>query len=196
MSYSTAELRQIDKSYLWHPFTQMQEWLGSEPLVIVGAEGNYLIDSDGNRYFDGVSSLWCNVHGHRNPAIDSAIRHQLDKVAHSTLLGLTSAPSIILAQRLASIAPSGLQRVFYSDAGATAVEIAIKMALQYWQLRGKPHKRCFVALEGGYHGDTLGALSVGYSETFHRFFPPLLKVYRLRPPYRFARCLEIGRAHV
>jgi len=171
-----------DRAHLWHPFTQMQEWLAAEPLVIAAADGNYLIDAAGRRYLDGVSSLWCNVHGHRRPEIDAAIRAQLERVAHTTLLGLASPPSAELAARLAAIAPPGLTRVFYSDAGATAVEIALKLALQYWRLRGEERPR-FVALIDGYHGDTLGAMSVGFSEPFHRFYTPLVPVTRVPAPY-------------
>src|SRR5438874_9125128 len=125
---TTAELRRLDKQYLWHPFTHMWSWLADEeqPLVITSAEGMYLIDSDGNRYLDGVSSLWCNVHGHRVPEIDAAIRAQLDKVAHTTMLGLANEPAILLAERLMRIVPKNLKKVFYSDAGATATEIAFK----------------------------------------------------------------------
>src|SRR6266481_3104745 len=146
-----------DRAHLWHPFTQMQEWLASDPLVVVAADGNYLIDTAGRRYLDGVSSLWCNVLGHRRPEIDAAIRAQLERVAHTTLLGLASPPSAELAARLAAVAPAGLTRVFYSDAGATAVEIALKLALQYWRLRGEERPR-FVALIDGYHGDALAEL--------------------------------------
>ncbi|TMA79675.1 MAG: adenosylmethionine--8-amino-7-oxononanoate transaminase [Deltaproteobacteria bacterium] len=160
----------------------MQDWLAAEPLVIAAADGNYLIDAAGRRYLDGVSSLWCNVHGHRRPEIDAAIRAQLERVAHTTLLGLASPPSAELAARLAAIAPPGLTRVFYSDAGATAVEIALKLALQYWRLRGEERSR-FVALIDGYHGDTLGAMSVGFSEPFHRFYTPLVPVTRVPAPY-------------
>ena len=175
-----------DRAHLWHPFTQMQEWLAAEPLVIAAADGNYLIDAAGRRYLDGVSSLWCNVHGHRRPEIDAAIRAQLERVAHTTLLGLASPPSAELAARLAAIAPPGLTRVFYSDAGATAVEIALKLALQYWRLRGEERPR-FVALIDGYHGDTLGAMSVGFSEPFHRFYTPLVPVTRVPAPYVMQR---------
>ncbi|MBI3770308.1 MAG: adenosylmethionine--8-amino-7-oxononanoate transaminase [Deltaproteobacteria bacterium] len=175
-----------DRAHLWHPFTQMQEWLAAEPLVIAAADGNYLIDAAGRRYLDGVSSLWCNVHGHRRPEIDAAIRAQLERVAHTTLLGLASPPSAELAARLVGIAPAGLTRVFYSDAGATAVEIALKLALQYWRLRGEDRPR-FVALVDGYHGDTLGAMSVGFSEPFHRFYTPLLPVARVPAPYVLER---------
>lgn len=184
MSPTRSQLAAWDHAYLWHPFTQMQEWLAEEPLIIVAGEGNYLIDADGRRYLDGVSSLWCNVHGHRRRELDAALRAQLDRIAHSTLLGLASEPSIILAQRLVEITPSSLTRVFYSDAGATAVEIALKMALQYWQLRGETQRTQYAALTEAYHGDTLGAVSVGYSETFHRFFKPLLfPCHKLNPPH-------------
>ena len=130
MSLSTQELRQLDKAHLWHPFTPMSLWQDSQPLVIVEAQGMHLIDSDGNRYLDGVSSLWCNVHGHRVPEIDEAIKAQLDKVAHTTMLGLASEPAILLAQRLMQVVPSNLKKIFYSDSGATATEIAFKLAVQ------------------------------------------------------------------
>ena len=183
---SRREIVALDHAHLWHPFTQMQEWLAADPLVIAAAEGNYLIDTEGRRYLDGVSSLWCNVHGHRHPAIDAAVRAQLDRVAHTTLLGLASPPAALVAARLAAIAPAGLTRIFYSDAGATAVEIALKLALQYWRLRGE-ERPGFVALEEAYHGDTLGAMSVGFSETFHRFYRPLLPVEHVPPPYALER---------
>jgi len=182
--------RQWDHAYLWHPFTPMREWLAEDPLVIERAEGNYLIDSDGQRYFDGVSSLWCNVHGHGRREIVEAIRAQLDAVAHSTLLGLTNVPATVLAKRLIEVAPPGLQRVFYSDSGATAVEIALKMAFEYWQLRGDSERTRFVSLAESYHGDTIGAMSVGYSEAFHRRYRPLLfPCLRIAPPhvYRYSR---------
>ena len=182
MTTAADQVVRWDRAHLWHPFTQMQEWLAAEPLVIAAADGNYLIDAAGRRYLDGVSSLWCNVHGHRRPEIDAAIRAQLERVAHTTLLGLASPPSAELAARLAAIAPPGLTRVFYSDAGATAVEIALKLALQYWRLRGEERPR-FVALIDGYHGDTLGAMSVGFSEPFHRFYTPLVPVTRVPAPY-------------
>lgn len=178
---------------LWHPFTQMQEWLGEEPLVIESGEGNSLIDDQGNRYLDGVSSLWCNVHGHRHPKIDGAIRDQLDKVAHSTMLGLTHPGAAELAERLVQITPSNLTRVFYSDAGATAVEIALKQAFQYFGLKGDTKRTKFLSLAEAYHGDTIGAMSVGYSEAFHRYHRPLLfDVVRTTPPqiFRWERGLD------
>ena len=181
-----AELAAWDHAYLWHPFTQMQDWLQEEPLIIAAGEGPYLIDVAGNRYLDGVSSLWCNVHGHRRPELDDALRAQAECIAHSTLLGLSSVPAIRLAKRLIEITPASLTRVFYSDAGATAVEIALKLAVQYWQLRGEAQRTQFAALTESYHGDTLGAVSVGYSQTFHRFFEPLLfPCHRLDPPHVF-----------
>src|SRR5438105_8804386 len=176
----SAELRQLDKQYLWHPFTHMQQWLADQagPLVITSAQGMYLLDSDGNRYFDGVSSLWCNVHGHRVSEIDAAVRAQLDRVAHSTMLGLANEPAILLAERLIKIAPRGLAKVFYSDAGATATEIAFKLAVQYWYNVGKREKCEFVGFSTAYHGDTVGAMSIGRTETFHRpYFPLLFKVH-------------------
>ncbi len=180
------ELAAWDHAHLWHPFTQMADWLAEEPLIIAAAEGSHLIDTHGKRYLDGVSSLWCNVHGHRRPELDAALRAQADRVAHSTLLGLGSVPSTVLAKRLVEIAPPSLTRVFYSDAGATAVEVALKMAFQYWQLRGDTRRTRFAALAEAYHGDTLGAVSVGYSETFHRFFKPLLfPRHALNPPHVF-----------
>lgn len=186
MSIDKQRLVRDDHAYLWHPFTQMRDWLGEEPLIIERGEGNYLIDVDGARYFDGVSSLWCNVHGHRHPDLDAALRRQIDQVAHSTLLGLSSVPAIELARQLIDLAPEGLTRVFYSDAGATAVEIALKLAFQYWQLRGESRRQRFVSLTEAYHGDTLGAVSVGYSEAFHRYFRPLLfEPYKLDPPHVF-----------
>ncbi len=185
-SLRPEELVAWDHAHLWHPFTQMREWLAEDPLIIASGEGAYLIDLSGRRYLDGVSSLWCNVHGHRHPDLDQALREQLQCVAHSTLLGLGSVPSIRLARGLVEIAPAGLTRVFYSDAGATAVEIALKMALQYWQLKGQTRRTGFVALAESYHGDTLGAVSVGYSEMFHRFFKPVVfPCHRVNPPHVF-----------
>ncbi|MGI8505666.1 MAG: aminotransferase class III-fold pyridoxal phosphate-dependent enzyme, partial [Solirubrobacteraceae bacterium] len=172
---TTAELVQSDRRHVWHPFTQQQGWSEEEPpLVIDRAEGTNLYDAEGNSYIDGVSSLWCNVHGHRHPAIDEAIRAQLDRVAHSTLLGLSHEPAIELAERLIAVAPAGLQRVFYSDSGSTAVEIALKMAFQWWAQREEPARTRFVYLENAYHGDTIGAVSVGGIDLFHSVYRPLL----------------------
>lgn len=168
---NTRELVELDRTVLWHPFTQMADW---NPLVIARGEGNYLFDHDGRKYLDGVSSLWCNVHGHHHPRLDRALRDQLEKLAHSTFLGLTHEPGIRLAAALLEVVPRCLKRVFYSDSGSTAVEIALKQSFQYWQLRGRKAKQKFLRLGDAYHGDTLGAVSVGGIELFHRIFGPLL----------------------
>ncbi|MEL7633925.1 adenosylmethionine--8-amino-7-oxononanoate transaminase [Sporomusa sphaeroides] len=169
---SPTELR--DKQYVWHPFTQMQDWVSRPQKVIAAASGIKLIDTEGNEYYDGVSSLWVNLHGHHKAEIDQAIIDQLGKVAHSTLLGLANIPAAELAEQLVAIAPHGLNKVFYSDDGSTAVEVALKMAFQYWQHKGKPGKQKFIALEQAYHGDTVGTVSVGGIDLFHRVFKPLL----------------------
>jgi adenosylmethionine-8-amino-7-oxononanoate aminotransferase len=166
-----TDLGRLDQQVMWHPFTQMAEW---EPLVITGGDGNYIVDSEGRRYLDGVSSLWCNVHGHRHPRLDQALRAQLERIAHSTFLGLTHEPGIRLGAALLEVAPPGLSRVFYSDSGSTAVEIALKQSFQYWPLRGRPSKQRFLRLGEAYHGDTLGAVGVGGIDLFHRIFGPLL----------------------
>lgn len=181
------ELARADKRYLWHPFTQMRDWIRDEPLIIEEARGSYLKDTKGNWYLDGVSSLWVNVHGHRKREIDQALTRQLNKVAHSTLLGLGNIPSIKLAKRLIDIAPKGLSRVFYSDNGSSAVEIALKMAYQYWQhLNIKKTK--FIHLENSYHGDTIGSVSVGGMDLFHKTYKKLLfGSYQADSPYCY-RC--------
>jgi adenosylmethionine-8-amino-7-oxononanoate aminotransferase len=165
-----------DRRYLWHPFTQQRGWEQEEPLIVQRAEGTDLIDVEGYRYIDGVSSLWCNVHGHRHPRIDEAVKAQLETVAHSTMLGLSHPPAIRLARKLVELAPPGLARVFYSDSGSTAAEIALKMAFQYWQQQGGEHKRKtrFVSLRDAYHGDTIGSVSVGGIDLFHSMYHPLL----------------------
>jgi len=186
----TVQLRRADKAHLWHPFTQMAEWVAGDPVIIAAGEREFLIDTEGNRYIDGVSSLWCNLHGHRRPEIDEAIRVQLGRIAHATLLGLGSPPAIQLAARLVRIAPQGLTRVFYSDSGATAVEIALKMAFQYWRQcpRPQPAKTKFVSLSLGYHGDTLGAVSVGGIDLFRGLYRPLLlETIQAPAPYCY-RC--------
>lgn len=163
-----------DKRVLWHPFTQAHEWNQGTPLVIERGDGNYLIDDHGRRYLDGVSSLWVTTHGHGHPAIVQAIADQATSLDHSTMLGLAHPRSIELAERLIGLAPSGLTRVFYSDSGSTAVEIALKQAFQYWALVGRPEKQRFIHLAESYHGDTLGAVGVGGMELFHRIFGPLI----------------------
>lgn len=180
------ELKESDHRFVWHPFTQMRTWMKSEPLIIERGEGNYLIDVTGRRYLDGVSSLWCNVHGHRKRELDDALKAQLEKIAHSTMLGLANVPAIDLARELVAIAPVGLSRVFYSDSGAEAVEVATRMAAQYWQLTGAPERTLFLTLTESYHGDTIGSVSLGYSEVFHRHVRPLLfPVLKVDPPHLF-----------
>lgn len=169
-----SEFERKDKQYVWHPFTQMKGWLESSQTVITDASGIKLTDTDGREYYDAVSSLWVNIHGHRRAEIDQAIMNQLGKVAHSTALGLANVPAAEYAEQLVKVAPEGLNKVFYSDDGSTAVEVAIKMAFQYWQHKGKPDKKRFVALEQAYHGDTVGTVSVGGIDLFHRVFKPLL----------------------
>ena len=173
---SNAELQRLDRRVMWHPFTQMAGWITEDFPVILSAEGCTLVDADGRRYIDGVSSLWCALHGHRVPEIDAAVREQLDRVAHSSLLGLGGEPSIRLAQSLLEVAPGDLSRVFYSDSGSTAVEVGLKMAFQYWRQReGSESRRTrFLCLQDSYHGDTLGSVSVSGIDLFHAIFQPLL----------------------
>ncbi len=186
---SRDQLVQWDREIVWHAFTQMSEY---EPLIIERASGCTLVDIDGREYLDATSSVWCNVHGHRHPRLDAALREQLDRVAHVTSLGSSNPTTIKLARRLVDIAPRGLTRVFFSDDGATAVEVALKMALQYWRQRSdpRPKKTTYLALGNAYHGDTLGSVSVGGVERFHAMFRPLLfdvlrapapDMYRLPP---------------
>lgn len=197
MNPSWQQLEQWDLDHVWHPFTPMQAYARERPLIIERAHGCMLVDQDGKEYIDGVSSMWCNVHGHRVAELDDAIRAQLDKVAHSTLLGLANEPSIRLARRLAELAPPGLTRVFFSDNGATAVEVALKMAFQYWKQcsQPRPDKTRFLALQGAYHGDTLGDVSVGDIGRFHNLFAPLLfPTIRSPSPYCYRCPLGLERA--
>jgi len=185
----TESLRQKDREIIWHPFTQMADWEKDAPLIIERGEGNTLIDTEGRRYFDGVSSLWVNLFGHRRREIDEAIRSQLERLAHSTFLGLSHLPAIELSERLLTAAPEGFSRVFYSDNGSTAMEIAIKMALQYWQQKGGgKKKRTFMTLTEAYHGDTIGAVSAGGIDLFHKIFQPLLFTTRRIPTPHCYRC--------
>lgn len=181
-------IEKLDRDYLWHPFTQMREWMEESPLVITGGQGAYLKDISGRWYLDGVSSIWVNVHGHGKKEIDDAIKEQADKISHSTLLGLTHPPAAILAEMIVKIAPKGLRRVFYSDNGSTAVEIGLKIAFQYWQHKGDNRKKKFLSLKNAYHGDTIGAVSVGGIDIFHEIFHPLLfKSLKAPSPYCY-RC--------
>lgn len=186
-----------DKKYIWHPFTQMKYWLQEEPTIIIEGKDCFIKDIDGKWYLDVVSSLWVNIHGHRRAEIDEAVKVQLDKIAHSTLLGLCNEPSISLAKKLAELLENSLPwgepltKIFYSDNGSTAVEIALKLAYQYWVNIGIKGKDTFVSLKEGYHGDTIGAVSVGGVELFHQVYKPLLnKSIQAPAPYCY-RC-ELG----
>jgi adenosylmethionine-8-amino-7-oxononanoate aminotransferase len=174
MAYDPETLKKWDREHLWHPFTQMQGFRAEDPLIISRGEGVYLYDIQGNRYLDGVSSLWANLHGHRRRELDRALVAQLEQVAHSTLLGIAHPPAVVLARRLVEVAPPGLTKVFYSDNGSTAVEVALKVAFQFWRNRGQSRKQRFLNLSGAYHGDTLGAVSVGGIPLFHEIYRPLL----------------------
>lgn len=187
MLYLTTMWATRDKQHLWHPFTQMKDWLNSDPIIIQKGRGNWLIDVEGKRYLDGVSSLWTNVHGHHHPKINHAIKKQLNQMAHSTFLGLSHTIAIEFATELMKWVPSNLSRLFYSDNGSTAVEIGTKIAFQYWQQQNDPslrNKTKFIAFSNAYHGDTLGSVSLGGMDLFHRIYDPLLfKPIRLPFPY-------------
>ena len=193
---SREALERDDHRYVWHPFTQMRDWLEDTPLVIDHAEGNFLFDADGKRYLDGVSSLWVILHGHRKREIEEAITRQMGKVAHTTFLGLTHGPGVELARRLVEIAPPGLGRVFYSDTGAAAVEIALKMAFQYWQQRPdpRPKKTKFLSLTNGYHGDTIGAMSVSGIDRFQSTYGPVL-IPTIKVPSAYCYRCHLGKEY-
>ena len=176
------------KQHIWYPFTQMQDFVNEETVIISEGKGCLLKDTNGKEYIDGISSLWTNVHGHQKEKIDKAIKAQLDKLAHSTLLGLSNEPAIICAKKLIDIAPEGLSRVFYSDSGSTAVEIALKMAFQYHQQSKERDKKKFISLVNSYHGDTIGSVSVGGIDLFHEIYHPLLfESFKVESPYCY-RC--------
>ena len=188
MTERTEHLAAKDKKYLWHPFTQMKQWAGEDPLIIERGEGATLFDTDGNAYIDGVSSLWCNIHGHRKAGIDEAVRDQLDRIAHSTMLGLSGPPAIELAERLVKLAPRPLSKVFYSDSGSEAMEIALKIAFQSRRQKGETGRATFLALDHAYHGDTIGTVSLGGIPLFHSVYGPLLfETLRAPAPYCY-RC--------
>lgn len=189
------QLEDSDRKYIWHPFTQMKEWIRESPIIITEGRDCFIKDIYGNWYLDGVSSLWVNIHGHRKKEIDDAINEQLQLIAHSTLLGLANAPSIRLAERLVRLLESSrlssLNKVFYSDNGSTATEVALKMAFQYWIHKGIKGKEKFLSIKNAYHGDTIGAVSAGGIDIFHKIFEPLLfKAFKAPSPYCY-RC-ELG----
>jgi adenosylmethionine-8-amino-7-oxononanoate aminotransferase len=192
MNDDYGELKDLDHRYVWHPFTQMKDWVEEDPLIIVEGRDCFVKDVRGRWYLDGVSSIWVNVHGHRRAELDEAVKEQLGRMAHTTMLGISSVPAIRFAGRLvnaiqASLGP-GLEKVFYSDNGSTAVEAALKMAFQYWRHKGIEGRNKFLSLENSYHGDTLGAVSVGGIDVFHSAFRPLLfEVLHAPSPYCY-RC--------
>ncbi|MEJ2695682.1 MAG: adenosylmethionine--8-amino-7-oxononanoate transaminase [Candidatus Sulfobium sp.] len=206
-----SRLEELDKRYIWHPFTQMKDWEREKTVIVARGSDSCIEDIEGNRYLDGVSSLWVNIHGHRKKEIDDAIREQVEQISHCTMLGLSNVPAIKLAERLMGVigrsfgrtgSPSWLpssgqaqgpvlSRVFYSDNGSTAVEVALKMAFQYWLHKGVTGKNSFLSLNNAYHGDTIGAVSVGGVDIFHEVFGPLLfKTFKAPSPYCY-RC-ELG----
>jgi len=182
-------LEKIDKNLIWHPFTQMKDYSSLPSLIIEEGKGSYIKDTHGRWYLDGISSLWVNVHGHRRKEIDQAIIQQVRKISHSTLLGISNVPAIELAEQLVKIAPRGLSKVFYSDNGSTAVEVALKMAFQFWKQSSKRNKKKkFISLRNGYHGDTIGSVSVGGIDLFHGIYKPLLfQTLKVESPYCY-RC--------
>ena len=184
-------LSRWDKQWIWHPFTQMGEWAKEDILIIESGKGSYLRGINGRRYLDGVSSLWCNVHGHRVRELDQAVKAQLGRIAHSTFLGLSNVPAIRLAKKLIEIVPPGLKRVFYSDSGSEAVEVALKIAYQYWQHKGERKRTKFIRLTNAYHGDTIGSVSVGGIDLFHEVYHPLLfETFPAPAPYRYRDTFE------
>lgn len=209
----SRQLEEDDRRYLWHPFTQMLEWEQETPVIIVEGRDCFIRDIYGKWYLDGVSSLWVNIFGHRKKALDDALKNQVDRISHSTMLGLSNEPAIQLAEKLVACAgremsreakagtvdmqhavsrpSSALSRVFYSDNGSTAVEVALKMAFQFWQHLGEQDRTSFLSLNNAYHGDTLGAVSVGGIDIFHKVFEPLLfRTFRSPSPHCY-RC-ELG----
>ncbi|MHB1664633.1 MAG: adenosylmethionine--8-amino-7-oxononanoate transaminase [bacterium] len=185
-----SDIEKKDKEFVWHPFTQMLDWEKENNIVIEKGDGIYLYDIHGNKYIDGVSSLWVNIHGHNNKELNDAIKEQIDKISHSTLLGLANVPSSVLAEKLIEIAPASLKKVFYSDSGSTSVEIAIKVAFQYFRQKGSKYKnkKKFIAATSAYHGDTIGSVSIGGMELFHSIYKPLLfDTLRITYPYCY-RC--------
>ncbi|WP_328803539.1 adenosylmethionine--8-amino-7-oxononanoate transaminase [Paenibacillus silvestris] len=186
VSKSYERLAALNKSHVWHPFTQMKDYNNEDPLIIERGEGVRLYDVQGRAYYDGFSSVWLNVHGHHVPELNQAISNQLELVAHSTLLGMANIPSIELAEQLVNISPHGLNKVFYSDSGATGVEIAIKMAFQYWHNKEGRNKKSFITMGQAYHGDTIGAVSVGAIPLYHEVFRPMLFQSHVIPyPYAY-----------
>jgi len=194
MDQRTSELVELDHQHVWHPFTQQRQWVAETPLVVERGEGCWLITTDGQRFLDGNSSLWVNLWGHDRPELVAALHAQADALPHATFLGMTNPPAIEVAQRLVALAPDALTRAFFSENGAAAVEVALKMAFAYWRHRGDDRRRLFVCLDNAYHGDTLGAVSVGGFDPFHALYGDLLfETRRIASPYCY-RC-PLGLTH-
>ncbi|MDD5595075.1 MAG: adenosylmethionine--8-amino-7-oxononanoate transaminase [Candidatus Omnitrophica bacterium] len=183
-----------DQQFIWHPYTQMKEAKKYPPILIERAQGIKLFDQKGNFYYDTISSWWCNLHGHNHPKIKQAIKKQLDSLEHVLFAGFTHKPAIALAEKLISLAPGKLSKVFFSDNGSTSVEVALKMSFQYWQNIGEKKKRKFVSLDSAYHGDTVGAMSVSGVDLFNRVFSPLFfPSYKVASPYCYRCPLKMKR---
>ncbi|MHB8109615.1 MAG: adenosylmethionine--8-amino-7-oxononanoate transaminase [Syntrophorhabdaceae bacterium] len=192
--YSNEDLKSWDKQYIWHPFTQMSDWMEGDPLIIERGEGFHLIDTEGRRYIDGVSSLWVIVHGHGRKELTGAIERQSKELCHSTLLGLANVPAVVLAKKLTEITPGHLTKVFYSDNGSTSVEISVKMSYQYWQQRGEKKRKKFISFTNAYHGDTIGSVSIGGIGIFHKVYGPLLfKSFKAPSPYCYRCPLKLSK---
>ncbi|PTX64392.1 adenosylmethionine-8-amino-7-oxononanoate aminotransferase [Melghirimyces profundicolus] len=191
--FTYEELLEKNRQYLWNPFTQMKEYLSDQPVIVERGNGVKLVDVEGKEYWDGNASVWLNPLGHNRRELNEAITEQLQKIAHSTLLGCSNVPAIQLAEKLVEITPARLQKVFYSDSGAEAVEIALKMACLYWKHRGRPEKTTFLSMRNAYHGDTVGAVSVGGIDLFHAAYGALLfstEKVSYPYPYRFDGSVE------
>ncbi len=188
-----SDLVARDRVHLWHPYTQMQT--APSPLPIVRGERVYLYTEDGRRILDGISSWWVNIHGHSHPKLNEALATQARELEHVLFAGCTHRPAVELAEQLIAVLPAGLTRIFYSDNGSTAVEVALKMAYQYWQNRGQTNRRTFIALHDAYHGDTVGAMSVSGDSVFTQPFAPLLfRIARAHAPYCYRCPLGLERA--
>lgn len=177
-----------DKEYVWHPFTQMKEYEKIDPVIMTKGKGVYLYDSEGNKYLDAISSWWVNTLGHSNTRLNKALYNQSKKLEHMIFAGFTHPWGVELAEKLVELNNNNFQKVFYSDNGSTAVEVALKMAYQYWKQSGYENKSKFVALKNSYHGDTIGSVSVGGVDLYHKIFKPLLfEIYQAESPYCY-RC--------
>lgn len=186
--YTQQELQEKDLKYIWHPYTQMKDMEDEKPIIIEKGKGLYIWDVDGNKYMDSISSWWVNTLGHSNDRLNQALKNQVEKIEHVLLAGFSHIPAIELAEGLINITPKKITKVFYSDNGSTAVEVALKMAYQYWYIKNKPEKSKFIALKNSYHGDTLGTVAIGGIDLFHKIYKPLLfEIFQAESPYCY-RC--------